>query len=307
MKTKILMLALFLSVAVSAVAQKKSNGTIYIEHPAITVVDDFLKAFLAQDNKKLATFLTDDFTWVDGTSGEKLKKDEFVSGLIPIQDFDYFTITRHPGSYPDAIEYEKDNKDGAVAVAAWYIIKGVHKKSGVKIDAPAHFQFGLTKDLKIKEMLQYSNSDVFNEIRSSKVDRKNGTIYNHHEFINTVRKSMYAFEKGDVDKCMSYYADNVKFSDINDAPGISRNKEEELKGWKDFLAKFEIKSIDVVGYPDYLEYEMGGKTVLSWWKFNLIRKSDKKEIPMYFHFSTNFDENGKIISEMAYYSKDLLK
>mgnify|MGYP000562799504 FL=1 len=61
------------------------------------------------------------------------------------------------------------------------------------------------------------------------------------------------------------------------------------------------------GYPDYLEYEMSdGREVLSWWNYHLIRKSDKKRITVPMHFSNSFDKDGKIISEMAYYSDTLL-
>ncbi|MGB2994691.1 MAG: hypothetical protein WBB53_01380, partial [Ferruginibacter sp.] len=46
---------------VSAFAQKKINGNIYITHPAITVVEEFGKAFEAGDSAKMASYLTADF------------------------------------------------------------------------------------------------------------------------------------------------------------------------------------------------------------------------------------------------------
>ncbi|GAB3426135.1 hypothetical protein [Niabella aquatica] len=46
--------------------------------------------------------------------------------------------------------------------------------------------------------------------------------------------------------------------------------------------------------------------LLSWWKFNLVRKSDKKAIALPMHLSMGFDEKGKIVSESAYYSETLL-
>jgi len=39
---------------------------------------------------------------------------------------------------------------------------------------------------------------------------------------------------------------------------------------------------------------------------NLVRKSDKKAITLPVHLSMGFDENGKIISESAYYSESML-
>jgi hypothetical protein len=64
----------------------------------------------------------------------------------------------------------------------------------------------------------------------------------------------------------------------------------------------------MVGYPDYLHYELGdARVVMSWWNYNLIRKSDKMKIVLPVHLSDDFDENGKIISETVYYNGAALK
>ena len=77
---------------------------------------------------------------------------------------------------------------------------------------------------------------------------------------------------------------------------------------KKFKEKFEINSIDAVGYPDYLEYDMNNsKVVQSWWKFRLTRKSDKKKLvipAMYLH---DFNDEGKIIRSSGYFSAQLLE
>jgi ketosteroid isomerase-like protein len=307
MKKAALAFFLAMSCMLSVTAQKKTNGTIYIEHPAIKTVEDFIRAFLSKDNTKLGAYLSSDFKWYNGTTGESNDKTTFLNNLLPIDQFDYFSLTPMPGSYPDAFEYQKDNKDGDVAVAGWYVLKGVHKNTGVKVDAPAHFQLVVTKDNKIKQMTQYSDSEVFGEISRSTSNRTNGKIYNHHENINTMRKAMYAWEKGDLTRYLSFYNDDAKFYDINDEWGTSRGKAEEKTSIQNFLKEFEIKSIEVVGYPDYLEYEMSSsRNVLSWWKVNLVRKSDQKAIILPMHLSQGFDEQGKITHEIAYYSAALL-
>ena len=58
MKKFILVIALMTSFI--TIAQKK-NGTVYIEHPAIDVVNSFTQAFVKGDTVKLASLLTDDF------------------------------------------------------------------------------------------------------------------------------------------------------------------------------------------------------------------------------------------------------
>lgn len=307
MKKTTFLVMLVMACGFTISAQKKTNGTVYIEHPAIKVTDDLVKAFTAGDNAKMAGLLTADFEWINGTTGEVANKETFLKTLLPVDKFDYFSMTAYPGSYPDAVEIQKDNKDGNINVTAWYMLKGVHKITGVKINSPAHIQYTVNKDNKIKSMIEYTNSEVFSEISRSLTNRTNGKIYNHHDNINTVRKAVSALEMGDLDKNLSYYTDNVKFYDINSEWEKSFTKAEEKTNMQNFLNAFEIKSIDMIGYPDYLEYEMdNGRSVLSWWKFNLVRKSDKKAIILPMHISDNFDENGKIVSEVYYYSESLL-
>lgn len=293
-------------------AQKKTNGTVYIEHPAIKAVADFEAATVSGDSAKIASFLTDGFKSYSGTSSSYTdtgsSKKAFINlALRYSRELDYFALDTYPGSYPDAIEYVKDNKDQEVWVQTWSQLKGVHKETGVKIDAAAHRLYRLTKDNKIKSIINYSNGSLIDEIGNSYGNRTNGIIYNHHDFINTVRKAMYAFEKGDLDKCLSYYSDDARFADINMEYGKSVSKKDIKAVWQKFLNDFEIKSIEVVGYPDYLEYEMNeGREVLSWWKYNLVRKADKKAITVPLHISNSFSKDGKIEAEVLYMSDVLL-
>lgn len=312
MKKQGLLFALALLGTMTALAQKKPNGTVYIEHPAINVVNEFEKASVSGDSVKLAGYLTEDFKAYNGTSGvyddQGSTKAAFLRSTLRYnKELDYFSLSAIPGSYPDAVEYKKDNKNDEVWVQTWSMLKGVHKATGVKLDAAAHRLYKLTKDNKIKMIINYSNGKVLDEIGASLSNRTNGKIYNHHENINTIRKSMYTLENGDLDKSMSFYSEDAQFSDVNTGYGKSHSKAEEKVFLQKFLNDFEIKSIDMIGYPDYLEYEMeDGREVLSWWKFNLVRKSDKKVITMPMHLSNSFDEKGKIVGEVAYYSEALL-
>ncbi|MDN3492925.1 nuclear transport factor 2 family protein [Winogradskyella bathintestinalis] len=301
-----LMLCTFISYA------QKENGTVYIEHPTIDVVEEFVKASIAGDKTKMASYLTEDFKAYNGTSNKTndqgMDKEAFLNNqMVYFNQLDYYARETYPGSYADAIEYKKDNKDGEVWVQTWDVLKGMQKDTGVKINAAAHRLYTLTKNHEIKTIISYGNDNVLNEIGLSFTDRTNGKIYNHHDNINTIRKAMYAFENGDIDKCLSYYSDDATFYDINETFGESSTKAETKTNWQQFLNAYEIVSIDMIGYPDYLEYEMGeGREVLAWWNFHLIRKSDQKKLEVPFHLSNGFDAEGKIISEMEYYSQTLL-
>ena len=292
---------------------QKKNGTIYIEHPAIDVVTNFTQAFIKGDTTTLASLLTDDFKAFNGVStnpnAKGTEKTRFVKNAYRwFDELNYFSISDFPGAYPDAIEYKKDNKDNEVWVQTWEMIKGVHKTTGVKFSSPIHRLFVVTKDEKIKMLINYFNESIFDEMGQSYSDRTNGKIYNHHDNINTVRKAVYSFENADLTNAISYYSDDARFYNINDDFNLPSTKEEVKKVRQEFLDNFEIKSIEMVGYPDYLEYEMGnGKSVLSWWNFHLIRKADKKEIVLPMHINDDFDGDGKITSEMIYFNRTLLE
>jgi hypothetical protein len=309
---KALLLVLALFGTMTAFAQKKANGNVYIEHPAINVVDEFIKASVSGDSTRIAGYLTDDFKAYSGTTNvyndQGSTKAAFIRSTLRYKnELDHFAMEPYPGSYPDAVEYSKDNKDQEVWVQTWTLMKGIHKATGVKLDAAAHRLYKLTKDNKIKTIINYSNSKILDEIGSSYANRTNGKIYNHHENINTVRKSVYAFEKGDLDKALSFFTGNARFTDLGTPYGKFATAAEIKVVWQKFLTDFEIKSIDLTGYPDYLEYEMdNGREVLSWWNFNLVRKADKKVIMLPIHLSNGFDENGKMISEVAYFNESLL-
>ncbi|UCA56574.1 MULTISPECIES: nuclear transport factor 2 family protein [Aequorivita] len=312
MKTiKTTALSVMMLIAFISTAQKK-NGTIYVEHPAITTVEAMTQAFVKGDTQKVASYLADDFKAYNGTSidpnDKGQDKESFSNAAKGWNDaLDYFSISRSPGAYPDALEYKDDNQKDVMWVQTWEDMKGVHKKTGVKINQPMHRLFIVNKNNKIQTIITYSNANIGSEIRQSFSDRKNGTIYNHHENINTVRKMMYAIEFNDWDKVYSFYDKDVEFVDSSSPTMKSISLAEQKAIDKQILEKYDVSSIDMVGYPDYLHYEMGDiGVVLSWWNINFIRKADKKAITMPIHYQMNFNEEGKITSETAYYNPKLL-
>ncbi len=312
MKTfKTTILSAIMLIAFISTAQKK-NGTVYLEHPAIDVVNDFVKASVAGDKAKMADFLTEDFIAYNGTSNnlstKGSNKEAFLNTAMMYFDrLDYYKIESLPGSYPDAIEYKKDNTNNEITVQTWDVLKGVDKQTGVKIDAAGHRLYTLTKDNKIKMIISYSNSSVIDEIRNSFSKRRNGIIYNNHENINTVRKMMYALEKNDWDKMYSFYDTDAIFINSSSPTMESRSLIEQKVADKKINELYEIVSIDMVGYPDYLEYEMGNLgLVQSWWNINLVRKADKKKIVLPIFYTMEFNDEGKINAETAYVNAKLL-
>lgn len=306
-------LSVMLLISSITFCQKKSNGTIYIDHPAIKIVEDMTKAFVSGDSAKVASYLADDFKAYNGAS--TLSNDKGRDKAMFLRnvkmwknELDYYSITRTKGGYPDALEYQDETQKDVVWVQTWEQLKGVHKKTGVKIDMPMHRLFVVNKNNKIQSVTEYSNNSIGDEIDQSYDVRENGTIYNHHDNINTVRNMVRAFENKDFTKAYSYYDAKAQFRDINSGPGKSYTLAEQKVNDKKFFDEYELNSIDVVGYPDYLHYELSNaKVVLSWWNFNVTRKKDKKDMVVPMLFMDNFNDAGKIIAETAYYSAKVME
>ena len=130
--------------SVISFGQKKENGKIYIEHPAIDVVAKFTKAMVSGDTTAMKSLMTDDFLAYNPVTASPYSKGTnraayLSNAMLWKAQLDYYSIETMEGSYPDAFEYTKDPSDNnAVTVESWDILKGVHKKTGVKADMLLH-------------------------------------------------------------------------------------------------------------------------------------------------------------------------
>ncbi len=131
MKKVLITAVLFLS-AITAFCQDEENGTIYIKHPYIEVVNNANKDYVANNFTTTQNYYADTAKW-------------WVSGMndfIPIADavkmwkgdFDKFdNINETPMGYPDFLRYKKDN---AMVVQSWWTWSGKSKKTGQVIKVP---------------------------------------------------------------------------------------------------------------------------------------------------------------------------
>ncbi|PKA84478.1 hypothetical protein ATE92_2669 [Ulvibacter sp. MAR_2010_11] len=289
-------------------SQTKKNGTVYVDHPGITAVEAMQKAAVAGDAEMAGSYLADNFKYFNGNntdpSDEGATKENFLGWIKwNKENLSYASISRQGEAYPDALEY----KDGAVWIQTWDIVKGMHNKTGVKMNRPSHKLYNLDKAGKIAVMIEYT-ADPWQSIRDNSSVRKNGTLYNSHENINTVRKLLGAIENNDIETAYSYFNEKATFRNINQPRGETSTKEEDKANFKGMLEMYTFEGIDEVGYPDYLEYDINNsKVVMSWWNMRIQRKSDKKTVTlpaMYVHY---FNDEGEITNETAYYSMKLFE
>ena len=308
MKKSVLILTMMFTII--TYSQKKKNGTVYIDHPAIVAVEAMQQAAMSSDADKVATYLADDFMSFNGTNtnpnNKGRNKEDFLKRVSSFKDFViYASLTRQNGAYPDAIEYKND--DDGLWVQTWDYFRGVHKETGVKLDGPEHSLFHLNADNKIVSMTTY-NSGTNGEIGNSFSARTNGTIYKNHKNINTVRRVIAAFANDDLETAYSFFTEKARFRNSESPRGKSLSVAESKENSKKIRETWDIVSVDQTGYPDYFEYEFNdSKAAQSWWTIKLVRKADGKKFELPIMYTHNFNDEGKITSSMAYYSSKVLE
>ncbi len=130
---KVMLILSLLLLGVGAYTQEtKKNGTIYINHPYIDIVNNSVKAYLAKDDATNTKIFADTARfWVSGMTKAIGIADAFK---MWDSDFDYYdSITVTKVGYPDYLNYiDKDQK----VVQSWWLWSGKSKKTGevVKID-----------------------------------------------------------------------------------------------------------------------------------------------------------------------------
>ena len=172
---------------------------------------------------------------------------------------------------------------------------------------PLHRLFRINDNNQITTIITYDDGAVWRQMRDARSTRKNGVLYDEHENINTVRKMVAALEHGDADKAFSYFTEDARFSNLDMPRGETSTLTEEKEGFNNMLKNWTIDRIDIVGYPDYLEYERGNsKVVQSWWDVKMTRKSDKKKVTIPVLLIHDFNDDGKITREAGYYTLSAL-
>jgi len=116
----------------------------------------------------------------------------------------------------------------------------------------------------------------------------------------------YHLAKGNIEKTFQDFSENARIYDSNLTDKDYNSLNEQIENVTNVLDKFDIISIDEVGYPDYLDYEGNGGVALSWWKFTFKNKKSGEIKRMNIHSQMWFNNKGKIGREDVYYNANLL-
>jgi hypothetical protein len=266
------------------------------------------QAFIKGDTIALASYLADDFRTMNGFNSNPDNKGGTKQNMINQskwwnKNFAYLSIERSGGAYPDALEY----KDGGLWVQTWDFLRGVHEETGTKIDMQLHRLFLIDDNNKIKTMINYGDGWVWKGLSERRSTRTNGTIYDQHENINKVLRMMGALEHGDVDKAFSFFTENARFTNLDMEDDEFHTVTEEKAAFLGMLNEWKIESIDVRGYPDYLEFDIrNSKVVQSRWTARMTRKSDGKKVKLPIMLMHQFNDDGMITRETGYYTTKVL-
>lgn len=152
MKTIILSIGMCLF-GIASFAQEETNGTIYIKHPYIQVVEDASKAYLAKDDAANMKLYADTakfwYSGMDKPVGLKDILKEWDS------DFDYFdSVELKTVGYPDYLHYTLG--DAKIVQSRW-TWTGVSKKSGKKVRVDMVLFDWFNNDGKIDREIGYGN------------------------------------------------------------------------------------------------------------------------------------------------------
>lgn len=282
-------------------SQKKNNGKLYIEHPAMDVVDQFNKAFVSGDLETMKLLVSDDFRWYTlsmrepGTLQQLLNRSNYLSKNVV-----NFDIKHYGGAYPDALEYKKDD---VLEVMTYTWMSGYDRNTGVELDMPRYVNFRINDDGKISRMNVMDDQALWTKAYQAWDTRANGVIYKDHPLVTKVRLMMRDYETQDVEKIKSNYTENTRFYDVMNSPVDEfKSLEEEFAQFNDYMEVFELVNIRESGYPDVLDYEGNGAVVISWWEMTLRNKKSGKTNTIMQHIQHSFNEKGEIVREDYYFN-----
>ena len=300
MKKILLVFTMIFSVAVFS--QKESNGKLYIDHPAIEIVNQFNEAYISGDLDKLKELVTENFqvrtlkdrksndiNWILGTSNYLSKN---------ITDFQ---IKHYGGSYPDVLEYKKD---GVVDVKTYEWLTGYDKNTGLDINMPRYATYRMNaKGDKVAGLWINDDETLWQKNWDAYDTTKNGIIYKDHPLVTKVRLLYQSYKTADVDKIKANYTDNTIFYNVMNS-GIDEFKtlEEEFAQFDKYMETFEIMNIRESGFPDVLDYDGDGAVVISWVEMTFRNRKSGNTNTILQHIQHWFNEDGEIVREDYYFN-----
>ena len=305
---KFIILTLLL-IPISSFTQKNNNGKVYDKHPAIDKVNKFTSAWISGDSETLKSLTGNDFKMGSSMNSNPNYKGGDINNLIGqsrwmSNNFVNISLKDRGQAYSDAIEYKRSG----LFVQTFQEFIAWDKNNGFKIKTPFNATFVFDKKgEKIVRFWWSDNQAVWQKWNLSRQTIKNGTIYKDHPYIGKVRQIWFNLAMGNIDQVWKDFSPNARIYDLNLMDKDYNNLTDHQNYVGEVFSKYDFISIDEVGYPDYIDYEGDGGTVLAWYNMIVKNKKTKKNITLKFHSQHDFNEEGIIVTEYLYYNANLLK
>ena len=299
----------FLLIPLSSFTQKNNNGKVYDKHPAIDKVNKFTSAWITGDTETLKSLTGDDFKMGSSMNNNPNYKGGDINNLVGqsrwmTNNFVNISLKDRGQAYSDAIEYKRSG----LFVQTFQEFIAWDKNNGFKIKTPFNATFVFDKKgEKIIRFWWSDNQAVWQKWNLSRQTIKNGTIYKDHPYIGKVRQIWFNLAMGNIDQVWKDFSPNARIYDLNLMGKDYNNLIDHKKYVGDVFNRYDFVSIDEVGYPDYIDYEGNGGTVLAWYNMVVKNKKTNKKITLKFHSQHDFNEEGIIVTEYLYYNANLLK
>tara|TARA_B100000900_G_scaffold398256_1_gene399437 strand:- start:760 stop:1683 length:924 start_codon:yes stop_codon:yes gene_type:complete len=299
----------FLLIPLSSFTQKNNNGKVYDKHPAIDKVNKFTSAWISGDTETLKSLTGDNFKMGSSMNNNPNYKGGDINNLVGqsrwmSNNFVNISLKDRGQAYSDAIEYKRSG----LFVQTFQEFIAWDKNNGFKIKTPFNATFVFDKKgEKIIRFWWSDNQAVWQKWNLSRQTIKNGTIYKDHPYIGKVRQIWFNLAMGNIDEVWKDFSPNSRIYDLNLIDKDYNNLTDHQKYVGEVFSKYDLISIDEVGYPDYIDYEGDGGTVLAWYNMIVKNKKTKKNITLKFHSQHDFNEEGIIVTEYLYYNANLLK
>ncbi len=298
-----------LLIPISSFTQKNNNGKVYDKHPAIDKVNKFTSAWISGDTETLKSLTGNDFKMGSSMNSNPNYKGGDINNLVGqsrwmSSNFVNVSLKDRGQAYSDAIEYKRSG----LFVQTFQEFIAWDKNNGFKIKTPFNATFVFDKKgEKIVRFWWSDNQAVWQKWNLSRQTIKNGTIYKDHPYIGKVRQIWFNLAMGNIDEVWKDFSPNSRIYDLNLIDKDYNNLTDHQKYVGEVFSKYDLISIDEVGYPDYIDYEGDGGTVLAWYNMIVKNKKTKKNITLKFHSQHDFNEEGIIVTEYLYYNANLLK
>ena len=305
---KFILLTLLL-IPISSFTQKNNNGKVYDKHPAIDKVNKFTNAWISGDTETLKSLTGNDFKMGSSMNSNPNYKGGDINNLVGqsrwmSNNFVNISLKDRGQAYSDAIEYKRSG----LFVQTFQEFIAWDKNNGFKIKTPFNATFVFDKKgEKIVRFWWSDNQAVWQKWNLSRQTIKNGTIYKDHPYIGKVRQIWFNLAMGNIDQVWKDFSPNARIYDLNLMDKDYNNLSDHQNYVGEVFSKYDFISIDEVGYPDYIDYEGDGGTVLAWYNMIVKNKKTKKNITLKFHSQHDFNEEGIIVTEYLYYNGNLLK